>query len=205
MLKVFTEASWHVLPYLLVNKDVVDCRTISERDSCIEHASLAALWTLRQRNAPKTAQPHTWDQNKTEEKRWASAADVLAANSDPTSERSRRTIRIHSFIYAVFTWRLVGPSHRACRAAGRQASPRCRPMIDAILPDPRRPRGDHRLVQSRITVAGKLISARNHGAGRFCDLVQEETTLYAVIRRWSMTLHTMSSLPHAYTVNSVYV
>ena len=60
-------------------------------------------------------------------------------------------------------------------------------MIDAILPDPRRPRGDHRLARYSV-VTGKLISARNRGAGHFCETWrgrrknadQEETGLWSV-------------------------
>ena len=139
----------------------------------------------QQRKAPQKVQRHTCDANKKRKNResavgragrWVGAGRRTYWQRAATRQAARRTIRIHTpFSPDAQNSGTDRPRGRA--QAASVISPPCA-MIDAILPGTARPvcpRG-HRHPPARppVTVAGKLISARNRGAGHFYD--EERTT-----------------------------
>ena len=108
--------------------------------------------------------------------RWVGAGRRTYWQRAATRQAARRTIRIHTpFSPDAQNSGTDRPRGRA--QAASVISPPCA-MIDAILPGAARPvcpRG-HRHPPARlpVTVAGKLISARNRGSGHFYD--EERTT-----------------------------
>lgn len=104
----------------------------------------------------RVALSHTWDSDKKEEELAAAGGGRGVGSIGGIASVEQYAFRQRR------RWRALSPD----AGTGRQASSR-RAMIDTMLPGARRPRGDAPSVthvQSRITVAGDLISARNRAS-----------------------------------------